>query len=68
VKKPVVLLHHGVTLASDCFVVLNANESLGFILADAGGLDMAVVGAGSGQRAAGSGQRAAGSGQRASFQ
>eukprot|EP00775_Hariotina_reticulata_P011744 gene11744-11889_t len=36
VKKPVVLLHHGVTLASDCFLVLNANESLGFILADAG--------------------------------
>ncbi len=34
--KPLVLLHHGVTLASSCFVIYNANESMAFILADAG--------------------------------
>jgi hypothetical protein len=27
---------HGVTLASDSFTILNANESIGFIMADAG--------------------------------
>eukprot|EP00877_Chromochloris_zofingiensis_P014376 jgi/Chrzof1/9192/Cz03g39100.t1 len=35
-KRPLVLLHHGVTLASNCFVCLNANESSAFMLADAG--------------------------------
>ncbi|KAI8465183.1 MAG: Alpha/Beta hydrolase protein [Monoraphidium minutum] len=34
--KPIVFLQHGVTLASSSFVVLNANESLAFVLADAG--------------------------------
>lgn len=34
--RPVVLLQHGVTLASNSFVLLNANESMAFILADAG--------------------------------
>jgi hypothetical protein len=32
----VVLLHHGITLASDSFVLYGANESLAFILADTG--------------------------------
>jgi hypothetical protein len=36
VKKPVVFLQHGVTLASDCFTVFGANESMAYILADAG--------------------------------
>jgi hypothetical protein len=36
VKKPVVFLQHGITLASDCFTVFGANESLAYILADAG--------------------------------
>jgi hypothetical protein len=36
VQKPVVFLQHGVTLASDCFTVFGANESLAYILADAG--------------------------------
>eukprot|EP00879_Flechtneria_rotunda_P000554 GHRR01000660.1.p1 GENE.GHRR01000660.1~~GHRR01000660.1.p1 ORF type:complete len:576 (+),score=135.60 GHRR01000660.1:200-1927(+) len=35
-KRPVVFLQHGVTLASDSFAILNQNESLAFILADAG--------------------------------
>jgi hypothetical protein len=35
-KKPVVVLHHGVTLASNCFVVLDPDSSLGFLMADAG--------------------------------
>ncbi|GBF96820.1 lysosomal acid lipase cholesteryl ester hydrolase-like [Raphidocelis subcapitata] len=34
--RPLVFLQHGVTLASNCYVVLNQNESLAFILADAG--------------------------------
>ncbi|KAI8477467.1 MAG: Alpha/Beta hydrolase protein [Monoraphidium minutum] len=34
--KPVVLLHHGVTLASNCWVVLDPDSSMGFYLADAG--------------------------------
>jgi len=34
--KPVVLLHHGVTLASNCFVCLDPVSSMGFYLADAG--------------------------------
>jgi hypothetical protein len=37
VKKPVVFLQHGVTLSSNCWVLLNQNESMTFILADAGG-------------------------------
>jgi len=36
--KPVVLLHHGVTLASNSFVALDPNSSMGFYLADAGGV------------------------------
>ena len=35
-NKPVVLLHHGVTLASNCFVALYPGSSMGFFLADAG--------------------------------
>jgi hypothetical protein len=35
-NKPVVLLQHGVTLSSNSFVLLNANESMAYILADAG--------------------------------
>lgn len=34
--KPVVMLQHGVTLSSNSFVLLNANESMAYILADAG--------------------------------
>lgn len=34
--RPVVLLHHGITLSSACFTLLNANESMAYILADAG--------------------------------
>jgi hypothetical protein len=34
--KPVVVLNHGVTLASDCFVSLDPDSSMGFYLADAG--------------------------------
>ncbi|KAI8473215.1 MAG: Alpha/Beta hydrolase protein [Monoraphidium minutum] len=34
--KPAVLLHHGVTLASSSFVVLDPDSSMGFYLADAG--------------------------------
>jgi hypothetical protein len=37
VRKPVVFLQHGVTLSSNCYVLLNQNESMAFILADAGG-------------------------------
>jgi len=36
VAKPAVLLHHGITLSSASFAVLNANESLAYVLADAG--------------------------------
>ena len=35
-QRPVVLLHHGVTLASNCWVVLDPESSMGFYLADAG--------------------------------
>lgn len=35
-KRPAVLLHHGVTLSSSCFVVLDPDSSMGFYLADAG--------------------------------
>ncbi|KAI8477459.1 MAG: Alpha/Beta hydrolase protein [Monoraphidium minutum] len=34
--KPAVLLHHGITLASSCWVVLDPDSSMGFYLADAG--------------------------------
>eukprot|EP00882_Tetradesmus_deserticola_P006787 GHRQ01007145.1.p1 GENE.GHRQ01007145.1~~GHRQ01007145.1.p1 ORF type:complete len:352 (+),score=55.01 GHRQ01007145.1:356-1411(+) len=34
--RPVVLLHHGITLSSACWTLLNANESTAYILADAG--------------------------------
>jgi hypothetical protein len=37
-NKPVVYLQHGITLASNSFAILNANESMAFILADAGKL------------------------------
>lgn len=35
-KRPLVFLQHGVTLASDCYTILNANESVAYIMADAG--------------------------------
>lgn len=35
-KKPVIYLHHGITLSSACFTLLNENESMAYILADAG--------------------------------
>jgi hypothetical protein len=35
-NKPLAYLHHGITLSSACFTALNPNESLAFILADAG--------------------------------
>jgi hypothetical protein len=38
VKKPVAFLAHGVTLASDSFAILDVNESMAFVLADAGEL------------------------------
>ncbi len=34
--KPAVLLHHGVTLASNCFTCLDPESSMAFYLADAG--------------------------------
>lgn len=36
-KRPVIYLHHGITLSSACFTLLNSNESMAYILADAGG-------------------------------
>jgi hypothetical protein len=35
-KRPVIYLHHGITLSSGCFTVLNEDESMAYILADAG--------------------------------
>lgn len=35
-KRPVVMLLHGITLSSACFTLFNANESMAYILADAG--------------------------------
>jgi hypothetical protein len=35
-KKPVIYLHHGITLSSACYTLLNENESMAYILADAG--------------------------------
>lgn len=35
-KRPVIYLHHGITLSSACFTLLNENESMAYILADAG--------------------------------
>lgn len=35
-KKPVIYLHHGITLSSACFTLLNENESMAYILADSG--------------------------------
>jgi hypothetical protein len=34
--RPVVLLHHGIVLNSACFTLFGANESMAYILADAG--------------------------------
>lgn len=34
--RPVVLLHHGVTLSSACFTLLQPNESMAYVFADAG--------------------------------
>lgn len=34
--RPVVLLHHGITLSSACFTLLNTNESMAYVFADAG--------------------------------
>jgi hypothetical protein len=36
-KRPVIYLHHGISLSSACFTLLNENESMAYILADAGG-------------------------------
>jgi hypothetical protein len=36
-KRPAVLLHHGITLSSDGFVLYGPTESLAFRLADEGG-------------------------------
>jgi hypothetical protein len=41
--RPVVLLHHGITLSSACWTLLNANESTAYILADAGELQTLSV-------------------------
>lgn len=35
-KRPVIYLQHGFTLSSACFTLLNENESVAYILADAG--------------------------------
>jgi hypothetical protein len=35
-KRPVIYLQHGFTLSSICFTLLNENESMAYILADAG--------------------------------
>lgn len=35
-KKPVIYLHHGITLSSASFTLVNENESMACILADAG--------------------------------
>lgn len=35
-KRPVIYLHHGITLSSACFTLFNENESMAYILADAG--------------------------------
>jgi hypothetical protein len=37
-KRPVVLLIHGFSLSSLSFALLNPNESMAYILADAGGV------------------------------
>ncbi len=37
VRRPAVLLVHGISLSSTCWVINEAENSLGFILADAGG-------------------------------
>jgi hypothetical protein len=42
-KRPVIYLHHGITLSSACFTLLNENESMAYILADAGGACQPVV-------------------------
>jgi hypothetical protein len=34
--RPVVLLHHGITLSSACFTLLQPNESMAYLFADAG--------------------------------
>lgn len=34
--RPVVLLHHGITLSSACFTLLDKNESMAYVFADAG--------------------------------
>jgi hypothetical protein len=34
--RPVVLLHHGITLSSACFTLLQPNESMAYVFADAG--------------------------------
>jgi hypothetical protein len=41
--RPLVLLHHGITLSSACFTLLNANESMAYILADAGAAGWAFM-------------------------
>jgi len=40
-KRPVIYLHHGITLSSACFTLFNENESMAYILADAGRLKCA---------------------------
>jgi pimeloyl-ACP methyl ester carboxylesterase len=54
-QRPVVLLVHGITLSSDSFVLYGRDQSLAFILADAGAAVHTVLstdpGAGVGSKA-----------------
>jgi hypothetical protein len=36
-KRPVIYMHHGISLSSASFALFNENESVAYILADAGG-------------------------------
>jgi hypothetical protein len=42
-KRPVIYLQHGFTLSSACFTLLNENESMAYILADAGAAVLTVA-------------------------
>jgi hypothetical protein len=45
-KRPVIYLHHGITLSSACFTLFNEHESMAYILADAGAWGVVLGGAG----------------------